>query len=99
MPYPGIPREKLPWFPTMNPEVCLRDLDCLNFCPYGVFAYDAETGRPFVAHPYSCVPGCDMCAQLCRGGGITLPSRAEFRAILRRLRAEARGERPLIGGT
>jgi hypothetical protein len=36
---------------------------------------------------------------MCRGGGITLPSREDFRAILRRLRAEVRGDRPLIGGT
>jgi NAD-dependent dihydropyrimidine dehydrogenase PreA subunit len=99
MPYPGIPREKLPWYPTINPDLCLRDLDCLNFCAHEVFGYDEDTGRPVVAHPYNCVPGCDSCAQACRTGAITFPSREDFRAILRRLRAEVRGERPLIGGT
>jgi NAD-dependent dihydropyrimidine dehydrogenase PreA subunit len=78
-----------PWFPTINYDACLADLDCLNFCPYEVFEYDAETGRPYVARPYNCVPGCDSCAQLCPAQGIRFPSPEEFRAALQRLRGDA----------
>ena len=99
MSYPGVPREKLPWFPTINPEVCLMDLDCVNFCSQGVFEWDPESRRPFVAHPYSCIPGCDSCAQMWRVQAISFSSKEKFRRILHRLREEARrGARPPGGG-
>ena len=84
----GNPRKKLPWFPTINHDACLADLDCLNFCPQDVFKYNPETGQPIVANPYHCVPGCDVCAETCRAQGITFPSREEIREVLRRVRAE-----------
>jgi NAD-dependent dihydropyrimidine dehydrogenase PreA subunit len=93
------PIRKLLWFPTIDYALCVSDLGCLLFCPYDVFDWDKETGRPVVAHPYNCVPGCDMCAEDCALGAVTLPSKREFRAALRRLRAEARKpSAPLAGG-
>jgi NAD-dependent dihydropyrimidine dehydrogenase PreA subunit len=86
----NTPREKLSWFPTINYDVCISDLTCLNFCSYDVFEWDEDTGRPIVAHPYRCVPGCQSCAETCRAKAISLPSKEEFRARLRRLRGEAR---------
>jgi len=79
-------REKFPWFPTINYDACKLDLECLNSCPHGVFEWDAATGRPFVAHPTSCLLGCDTCLQNCKNHAISLPNRREFRAQLRRLR-------------
>lgn len=99
MSYPGIPREKLPWFPTINYDVCTSDLVCLNFCPHEVYEWDADTGQPIVAHPNNCVPGCDSCAQLCKAQAITFPSKEEFRKALRRLRDEVRkASQPASGG-
>ena len=99
MSYPGVPSEKLPWFPTINYDLCISDLRCLLFCPHDVFEWDRKTGRPIVAWPYNCVPGCDQCARDCAAGALTLPSKREFRAALRRLRAEARkASPPLVGG-
>lgn len=86
----GIPREKFPWFPTINYEVCKSDLECLNICPYGVYEWDAATGRPLVAHPARCLLGCNICLQNCKNRAISFPSRKEFRATLRRLRGEGR---------
>lgn len=90
MPHPEIPRHKFPWYPTINYGVCTMDLQCLNFCPYEVYEWDPETGRPLVAHPNRCVPGCDACAQDCRRGAISFPTPEEFRATMRQLRAEVR---------
>jgi len=87
-------REKFPWFPTINYDVCKSDLQCLNFCPYDVYEWDKDTGRPVVAHPYDCAPGCNSCALSCKAHAISLPSKKEFRATLRRLRAEARNAHP-----
>ncbi|HUU12140.1 MAG TPA: ferredoxin family protein [Terriglobia bacterium] len=83
-------REKLPWFPKIDYSICLSDLKCLNFCPAEVFEWDRNSGRPVVAHPYRCVPGCDSCAQLCHEKAISFPSKEEFRQAMRRLRADAR---------
>jgi len=86
-------REKLPWFPKIDYSICLSDLKCLNFCPAEVFEWDRDSGRPVVAHPYRCVPGCDSCARNCDTGALSLPTPSEVRTALRRLRAEATLER------
>jgi NAD-dependent dihydropyrimidine dehydrogenase PreA subunit len=94
----GPAREKLRWFPTINYDLCISDLGCLIFCPYDVFDWEEETGRPIVARPYNCVPGCDMCARDCATGAVTLPSKKQMRAIIRKLRAELRQASALPGG-
>jgi NAD-dependent dihydropyrimidine dehydrogenase PreA subunit len=85
---PRSRRERLPWFPTINSEVCLADLECLNFCPADVFDWDPATGKPVVAHPYDCIPGCRSCAEKCKAKGISLPGKKEVAAALKRIRAE-----------
>jgi NAD-dependent dihydropyrimidine dehydrogenase PreA subunit len=84
-----VSREKFPWFPTINYDACTRDLDCLNFCVHEVFDWDPATGRPVVAHPYDCVPGCTSCIEVCKAGALSLPSKQQWRSTLRRLRAQA----------
>lgn len=86
----SLKRKKLPWFPTINYDACTSDLECLNYCPHEVYEWDMATGRPIVAHPYNCVPGCNSCAQICKAHAIVFPNKPQFRALLRRLRAEAR---------
>jgi NAD-dependent dihydropyrimidine dehydrogenase PreA subunit len=86
----GIAREKLAWFPTINYGACRADLECLNNCPYGVYEWDAATGRPLVAHPASCLLGCTICLQNCKNRAISLPNRKEFRAMVRRLHEAGR---------
>ncbi len=82
-------REKFPWFPSIEYSTCLADLECLNFCPYEVFEWDQATGKPTVAHPYRCLPGCDLCLQNCRTGSISLPSKRQWKAALQKLREQA----------
>jgi len=85
---PRSRRERLPWFPTINSDVCLADLECLNFCPADVFDWDPATGKPVVARPFDCIPGCRSCAEMCKGKGISLPGKKEVAAALKRIRAE-----------
>jgi len=96
MSYPRIPREKFPWYPKINYERCLKDLDCLNFCQHEVFEWDPVSQRPIVAHPHNCVPGCRDCAEHCKMKAITLPSGEEITAATRRLRRQLA---PPIGGS
>jgi NAD-dependent dihydropyrimidine dehydrogenase PreA subunit len=83
-------RERFPWFPTINYDVCLSDLECVNFCSADVFEWDLAAGKPVVAHPYDCIPGCRSCAENCPAQGISLPGKEEVAAALKRIRAEDR---------
>jgi NAD-dependent dihydropyrimidine dehydrogenase PreA subunit len=85
---PNIPGEQVNWQPAINLEVCTGDRVCIDFCKNDVFAWDEESGHPFVKAPLNCVLGCDSCAQMCPVGAITFPSKDELRATLRRLRME-----------
>ena len=82
-------RARIPWFPSIDPGLCRRDLGCLNFCPHDVFAWDPKTGRPFVAHPLSCLPGCTICLEGCDTGALSLPSRDQFHASLEKSRGNS----------
>ena len=88
------PRERLPWFPTINCEVCLSDLECVNFCPAGVFDWDPVTRKPVVARPFDCIPGCRSCADNCKAKGISVPGKKDVAAALKRIRAEDRVPSP-----
>ncbi len=86
-----IPREKIPWFPTIDYDLCAGDQECFNFCKNDVFEWDEDNKRPIVKNPYNCVVGCQACINICPVEAISFPNKEELRAILRRLRAEMAG--------
>ena len=83
-----IPREKIPWFPGVDYDLCTGDQECFHFCKNDVFAWDEENRRPIVQNPYNCVVGCQACINICPAAAIHFPSKEELRATMRRLRAE-----------
>ncbi|ARM30228.1 ferredoxin family protein [Prosthecochloris sp. HL-130-GSB] len=78
------PREDIPWYPTINPDLCNGCADCKVLCKPGVF----EPGPPdpegihrpkfIVAHPYNCIVLCDRCVPVCTSGAIKLPPKDDF---------------------
>jgi NAD-dependent dihydropyrimidine dehydrogenase PreA subunit len=88
MPPSAIPREKIPWFPTVDYGLCTGDQECFNFCKNQVFTWDEEHNQPRVANPYNCVVGCQACVNVCPVQAIQFPSKEELRETLKRLRAE-----------
>ncbi|MGQ9559721.1 MAG: 4Fe-4S dicluster domain-containing protein [Candidatus Oleimicrobiaceae bacterium] len=84
-----IPREKIPWFPTVDYDACTGDQECFNFCKNEVFRWDEGSNRPVVENPYNCVLGCSACANICPAGAITFPSLEDIRQLIRKLREEA----------
>ncbi len=52
MPVPKVPRGKIPWFPTVNPDACVHDRDCIEFCKNKVFDWSEALGEPIVARRY-----------------------------------------------
>jgi len=82
--YTGIPREKIPWYPTIDEDLCSDCGSCLNFCSNGVFEQRESTMK--VAAPYNCVVGCDSCKRVCPKEAISFPDKEELVRKLRELR-------------
>ncbi len=94
MPPSTVPREKIPWFPKVDYELCIGDQECFKFCKNDVFVWDEENNHPIVKNPYNCVVGCQACLNVCTVGALEFPSKDELRATLRQLRMEMEQERP-----
>lgn len=88
MPPTSLPRELIPWFPTIDYDLCLGDQDCFRFCKNQVFVWNPERERPVVENPYNCVVGCQACINICPVEAIRFPSKEELRETLKRLRVE-----------
>lgn len=83
--YLGIPRDRIPWFPTIDVDRCTGCGDCLEACPNGVFELDEAAGKTRVAVPTNCVVLCDKCAGLCNFEAIAFPDKVAIKQLLRRL--------------
>ena len=46
----GVPREKIPWFPTIDYEKCTSCMECDTFCPHRVFERRENCTRLVVAN-------------------------------------------------
>lgn len=77
----GYPREQVEWYPTVDPEKCVQCGMCMN-CGKNVYEWTREGAR--VARPYSCVVGCNTCANLCLGDAISFPDIQIVRDIYKR---------------
>ncbi len=82
----GIPREQVPWFPTIDAGSCDNCGVCVSFCNHGV--YTQGDAIMSVTMPFNCVVGCSGCQPQCPNGAISFPDLDEFIAVVRRLRAE-----------
>jgi NAD-dependent dihydropyrimidine dehydrogenase PreA subunit len=82
-----IPREEIPWYPTVSPDACVGNQDCIALCPQDVFRWDPEAGHVVVAAPFNCVVGCRECVEVCLNQAISFPSVEEWLAVLHRLQA------------
>jgi NAD-dependent dihydropyrimidine dehydrogenase PreA subunit len=79
----GIPREEIPWFPTIDEEKCIGCRACVEFCPNEVLEFDEEAGKARVKYPFNCVVECKACAKLCPVDAISFPKEKEFSALIK----------------
>jgi len=79
--YMGIPRENIPWHPTIDTSKCTACGACMEFCPNAVF--EMGDGLMTVGNPMNCVVGCDKCGHECPVEAITFPSREQLLAWIR----------------
>jgi MinD superfamily P-loop ATPase len=83
--YGGIPREKIPWHPTILAEMCTKCGACVSFCHQAVYVVD---DGPAVKNPFNCIVGCTGYASECLSRAFIFPSLVELRDALARLRKE-----------
>lgn len=84
----GIPREKIPWYPTIDAEKCIGCRTCVDFCKNGVLTFDESIQKAVVRIPYNCVVECSTCGRLCPESAIRFPEANTFSEIIRGLLAE-----------
>jgi NAD-dependent dihydropyrimidine dehydrogenase PreA subunit len=85
----GLPRDLIPWGPTIDSTRCRGSGECVNFCPNSVFEFDATAHRAKVAHFYQCTVLCNNCVTVCPNGAISFPSQDEFLDTVSELRKRA----------
>ncbi len=77
----GIPRENVPWYPTIDTDKCKACKECFNFCSHKVYSWDEKQNNPRLAEPFYCVVGCSTCAGLCKEGAISFPPLSILKSI------------------
>ena len=60
------------WYPVIDGARCVNCKQCLRFCLFGVYEFDAQF-RVTVANPDNCKPGCPACARICPNSAIMFP--------------------------
>jgi NAD-dependent dihydropyrimidine dehydrogenase PreA subunit len=84
----GIPRNKIPWYPTIDYQKCASCGKCVEYCKLGAYALEDKDGknRPVVKNPNNCVVLCTGCDSICPVGAIKHPSERQTREIIKNLR-------------
>jgi NAD-dependent dihydropyrimidine dehydrogenase PreA subunit len=85
--YEGIPRSKIPWYPTIDYDKCISCGKCAEYCTLGVYEVEGNQGkkRSVVRNPNSCVVFCTGCEEICPAGAIKFPSKKETKKIIKKL--------------
>ncbi|WP_297475688.1 ferredoxin family protein [Thermococcus sp.] len=73
IPWWGVERKEIEWYPRINYDVCAGCGICFVTCGRRVFDWDTDEGKPVVARPYNCMVGCSTCATLCPCNAIDFP--------------------------
>ena len=73
MTWHGIPREQIPWQPSVDAEACIGCELCYVTCGRGVF--EMKERLAIVERGTSCMVGCSTCAAVCPTEAISFPGR------------------------
>jgi NAD-dependent dihydropyrimidine dehydrogenase PreA subunit/ACT domain-containing protein len=77
----GIPRESIPWYPTVDEKKCIGCGLCFVTCGRNV--YEIIDKKAKVVHPFNCLVGCSTCATVCPVGAISFPDKDMIQKIER----------------
>lgn len=69
----GIPREDIPWYPTVDAETCIGCGLCFMTCGRNV--YGMQDNKAVVEQALDCMVGRSTCANVCPVDAITFPGK------------------------
>jgi len=69
----GLPRELIPWGPTIDSARCRGSGECVRFCPNNVYEFEESIRQARVAHFHQCTVMCNNCVAVCPNGAISFP--------------------------
>jgi NAD-dependent dihydropyrimidine dehydrogenase PreA subunit len=99
----GVPRRKIPWFPTIDAEACIGCQLCYVTCGREVFDMTPDMpARAEATRQYNCMVGCSTCAMVCPTDAISFPDKELVRRaerehrIFRQVRQEATSKRAKV---
>lgn len=86
----GIPRTKIPWYPTINYDKCQSCGKCVEYCMLGTYEFEQKGDKkiPVVKNPYNCVMMCSGCDPICPAGAIQHPSKKVIHEKIQELRKD-----------
>ncbi len=84
--YLGIPRKRIPWFPSVDVEKCNGCSICVKACKHEVYVFDKAKKKAFVANPHSCEVFCQSCQFQCSLDAISFPKKNDVKEIIKGLR-------------
>jgi len=85
----GVPRIKIPWWPTIDYEKCNFCMECDNFCPHNVYEkIEDQEKKLIIKNPYNCVVFCRACAKACALDALTFPDKREITKLIKDLRSK-----------
>jgi NAD-dependent dihydropyrimidine dehydrogenase PreA subunit len=84
--YKGIPREKIPWYPSIDYNKCSSCGKCVDYCKLGVYIFDKKSNRPTIVNPFNCVVLCKGCQDICPSNAISHPPRKTTVELIRKIR-------------
>jgi NAD-dependent dihydropyrimidine dehydrogenase PreA subunit len=87
----GIPRNKIPWYPTIDYAKCVSCGKCVDYCKLGAYEFEEKAGkkRVVVKNPFNCVVLCTGCDAECPQSAISHPSKTETREAIKKLRTKS----------
>ncbi len=81
IPWHGITRTEIPWFPVINEEKCIGCQLCYVSCGREVYEFDDDKRKAVVERPYNCLVGCSTCATICPTEAIDFPPKELIQKI------------------
>ena len=89
----GVPRTKIPWWPTIKYDKCNFCMECNKFCPHNVYEItNGENKKLIVKNNYNCVVFCRACAKACPLDALEFPEKREISKLIKKVRLEQGGK-------
>lgn len=85
----GVPRDKIPWYPTIDYKKCNFCMECDKFCPHKVYERVEAEIKLVVKSHNNCVVFCRACAKTCEPDAISFPEKQEVTELIKKIRKES----------